>query len=139
MLLLGNTVLHIAAQNGRADIIDDLLLAGANINKGNNHKNTAIHLAAQNGWTEVMAKMLRAKRININAKDLHANTALHLAAQNGQIGVLCNIMSFSQKKTHFLSTHFTRIPRKRIMIVVCSDVPIIVHIGNGIAAGPPRN
>ena len=84
---LGNSVLHIAAQNGRAGIIEDLILNGADVNKGNNHKNTAIHLAAQNGFTEVAGHLLRAKKLNVNFKDLHANTALHLAAQNGQIGV----------------------------------------------------
>lgn len=83
----GNSVLHLAAQNGRAGIIDELILRGADVNKGNNHKNTALHLAAQNGWDEIAAKLLRAKKIDVNFKDLHANTALHLAAQNGQVGV----------------------------------------------------
>merc|ERR1712008_483345 len=83
----GNSVLHIAAQNGRAGIIEDLLLNGADVNYGNNHENTAIHLAAQNGWNEVAGHLLRAKKLNVNKKDLHANTALHLAAQNGQLGV----------------------------------------------------
>merc|ERR1711997_1269602 len=83
----GNSVLHIAAQNGRAGIIEDLILNGADVNYGNNHQNTAIHLAAQNGWDEVAGHLLRAKKLNVNFKDLHANTALHLAAQNGQLGV----------------------------------------------------
>ena len=83
----GNSLLLIAAQNGRDEIIEDLLLGGADVNFGNNHKNTAIHLAAQNGWTKVMEWLLKAKKIDVNAKDLHANTALHLAAQNGAIGV----------------------------------------------------
>ena len=64
-----------------------MILNGADVNKGNNHKNTAIHLAAQNGFTEVAGHLLRAKKLDVNFKDLHANTALHLAAQNGQIGV----------------------------------------------------
>ena len=84
---VGNTVLHIAAQNGRDGIIEDLILKGADVNAGNNHKNTAIHLAAQNGFDKVAAHLLRAKKLNVNFKDLHANTAMHLAAQNGQIGV----------------------------------------------------
>jgi len=83
----GNSVLHIAAQNGRAGIIEDLILNGADVNYGNNHQNTAIHLAAQNGWDEVAGHLLRAKKLKVNYKDLHANTALHLAAQNGQLGV----------------------------------------------------
>ena len=87
-MVLGNSLLLIAAQNGRDEIIEDLLLGGADVNFGNNHKNTAIHLAAQNGWTKVMEWLLKAKNINVNAKDLHANTALHLAAQNGAIGVI---------------------------------------------------
>ncbi len=41
---IGNTVLHIAAQNGRDEVIPDLLLNGADVNKGNNHKNSALHL-----------------------------------------------------------------------------------------------
>ena len=89
MNILGNSLLLIAAQNGRDEIVEDLLLGGADVNFGNNHKNTAIHLAAQNGWTKVMEWLLKAKNINVNAKDLHANTALHLAAQNGAIGVCC--------------------------------------------------
>ena len=83
----GNSVLLIAAQNGRTDIIDDLLLKGADVNHGNNHRNVALHLAAQNGWTEIARKLLRHKKIIIDRADLHANTPLHLAAQNGQIGV----------------------------------------------------
>jgi len=83
----GNSVLHIAAQNGRAGIVEDLILGGADVNKGNNHKNTALHLAAQNGWSEIARILLSAKKINVDFKDLHANTALHLAAQNGQLGV----------------------------------------------------
>ena len=67
--------------------IDKLLLEGAKVNKGNNHKNTALHLAAQNGWTEIAEKLLRHRKINIDGADLGGNTALHLAAQNGQIGV----------------------------------------------------
>ena len=85
--LSGNTVLIIAAQNGRADIIRDLLLGGAKVNKGNSHKNVALHLAAQNGQIAVVEELLKARKIKINAKDLHRNTALHLAAQNGQLGV----------------------------------------------------
>ncbi len=83
----GNSVLHIAAQNGRTGIVDELLLRGAEVNAGNNHKNTALHLAAQNGWTELAGKLLRHRKIDVDKRDLHANTALHLAAQNGQLGV----------------------------------------------------
>ena len=93
----GNTVLHIAAQNGRAGVIADLLLKGAKVNKGNNHKNAAIHLAAQNGFTGVVETLLKAKKINVNFKDLHANTALHLAAQNGQTGVSLEIIWVAYK------------------------------------------
>ena len=77
----------IAAQNGRDGVVRELLLGGADVNKGNNHRNSAIHLAAQNGWPLVMETLLKAKKIKVNFKDLHANTALHLAAQNGQIEV----------------------------------------------------
>ena len=90
----GNSVLHIAAQNGRAGIIEDLILNGADVNYGNNHQNTAIHLAAQNGWDEVAGHLLRAKKLKVNYKDLHANTALHLAAQNGQLGVSFGDLNF---------------------------------------------
>ena len=44
LIVAGNSVLHIAAQNGRDQVVPDLLLKGADINKGNNHKNTALHL-----------------------------------------------------------------------------------------------
>jgi len=67
--------------------VDDLLLKGADVNAGNNHRNTALHLAAQNGWTDIARKLLRHRKIEVDKADLHSNTALHLAAQNGQIGV----------------------------------------------------
>ena len=95
----GNSVLHIAAQNGRAGVIEDLILNGADVNYGNNHENTAIHLAAQNGWNEVAGHLLRAKKLNVNKKDLHANTALHLAAQNGQLGVSFKNLFWTKKRT----------------------------------------
>ena len=85
--IIGNTLLLIAAQNGRDGVVRELLLGGADVNRGNSHKNAAIHLAAQNGWDKVLEILLETKAINVNFKDLHANTALHLAAQNGQIGV----------------------------------------------------
>ena len=80
-------ILHVAAQNGRTGIVKDLLLEGADVNKGNNHRNSALHLAAQNGWTDLAEILLKHKNININFADFHSNTPLHLAAQNGQIGV----------------------------------------------------
>ena len=86
-IIQGNSLLLIAAQNGRDGVVRDLLLGGADVNKGNSHRNGAIHLAAQNGWPLVMETLLMAKKIKVNFKDLHANTALHLAAQNGQIEV----------------------------------------------------
>ena len=43
-VITGNSVLHIASQNGRTGIIDELILRGADVNHGNNHKNTALHL-----------------------------------------------------------------------------------------------
>ncbi|TRY77962.1 hypothetical protein TCAL_08622 [Tigriopus californicus] len=100
----GNSVLHIAAQNGRTDIIDDLVLNDADVNKGNNHKNTALHLAAQNGWTEIAEKLLKHRRIKVNFADFHGNTALHLAAQNGQLGVTRHLIEaeadLDRKNTH---------------------------------------
>ena len=52
-------ILHVAAQNGRTGIVKDLLLEGADVNKGNNHRNSALHLAAQNGWTELAEILLK--------------------------------------------------------------------------------
>jgi ankyrin repeat protein len=83
----GNSVLHIAAQNGRDGVIKSLILNGADVNQGNNHKNVPLHLAAQNGFHKVAEVLLLAKKIDVDAKDLHFNTALHLAAQNGQLEV----------------------------------------------------
>ena len=121
-------MLLIAAQNGRTDIIDDLLLEGADVNHGNNHRNVALHLAAQNGWTEIARKLLRHKKIIVDRADLHANTPLHLAAQNGQIGVRhqCSLSAQYTMKAHKSShTSFADINTR-------STVPVM-DIGTGRA------
>lgn len=81
----GFIVLHLAAMNGHADIVDTLFCNGhpsidAVVLDGSRH--TALHLAAQNGHLGVV-KVLLANGASINACALNGLTPLDLAEQKG--------------------------------------------------------
>jgi ankyrin repeat protein len=54
------TALHVAADNGRADVVDHLVGVGANVEAKSNLGETPLHLAAENGSFEVVARLVEA-------------------------------------------------------------------------------
>lgn len=76
------TPLHLAASNGRADIIFLLVLAGADCDAPNARNQTALHIAAKGGHADAVQALLEAGA-NKNQKDIDENIAIHLALQNG--------------------------------------------------------
>ncbi|XP_064636791.1 integrin-linked protein kinase-like isoform X2 [Lineus longissimus] len=77
------SLLHWAAREGRANIVDMLIFRGARINATNMGDDTALHLAASHGHRDIVLKLLHNKA-NINAINEHGNTPLHYACFWGQ-------------------------------------------------------
>jgi len=78
--IYGNTPLHTAASDGKADIVQFLLGQGRiKLNLTNRNKQTALHLAS----TEKEAKLLADHGIDVNIEDVKGRTALHLSSNEG--------------------------------------------------------
>ncbi len=77
----GRTPLFIAAENGDADTVEELLNHGANPTKGAllKHGNTPLHVAAQNGFNKIV-ELLLAKSTNADLRNSSGQTPLMLAA-----------------------------------------------------------
>jgi len=83
----GYTALHLAADEGHADVAFALIKAGANIRVKAGHFNeTPLHTAALRGATEIVEALLKAGA-NVNALDNRKRMPLHYAA-SGYEGTL---------------------------------------------------
>ncbi|MBP7636016.1 ankyrin repeat domain-containing protein, partial [Candidatus Ozemobacteraceae bacterium] len=80
------TALHLAAHDGKDDVVKLLLEAGANREARSEHGETPLHMAAADGHTSIMQMFLEAKA-DVNARTLAGETPLHLAAREGDIEV----------------------------------------------------
>ena len=74
----GDTPLHVAAMNGRTEVVKLLLAGKADVNARNDYGVTPLHNAAGNGLTEVVALLL-AGGADVNAKDEFGQTPLKMA------------------------------------------------------------
>ena len=89
----GATVLHLAAENGHADVVKILLDEGADVAGPYRRQgsflsgSTALHWAAGRGRAEVV-KILLDARADVDARKRWGETALHDAARGGHVGVL---------------------------------------------------
>uniref|UniRef100_A0AAV1VM03 Uncharacterized protein n=1 Tax=Peronospora matthiolae TaxID=2874970 RepID=A0AAV1VM03_9STRA len=77
----GQTVVHLAAEYGEAEILKLLLLLGgkANVDAAGSKKMTALHVAVGKGNLEVVQLLLETGRANVNVVDGKGNTPLHWA------------------------------------------------------------
>lgn len=78
------TALHLAVTHGRDDIIELLLVYGADVMARSDGKWTALHNACEQGSVKVL-KILLGAGADINAKLLNGMTPLHVAAQAGHL------------------------------------------------------
>ena len=78
----GIRMLHIAAQEGRNDIIEMLLEHGADINAYDSNNWTALHFAAAENFVNTM-ELLLVKGAMVDAKDKTGATPLHFVCQEG--------------------------------------------------------
>lgn len=84
---LGTTALHLAAQNGHAEIAEILLRGGVNRDARTKLERTALHLAAQGGSLEVV-DLLLLHGSDVNARDMLKMSPLHWAVERGHICVV---------------------------------------------------
>jgi len=78
----GWTPLHTAAARGHKEIVELLIVEGADVNAGDKII-TPLHLAAFHGQPEI-AELLIAKGADVNARDSIGGTPLHDAALRGR-------------------------------------------------------
>jgi ankyrin repeat protein len=90
----GNTKLHVAAWQGRYNLVRSFLGQGVDLEVKNNYGHTPLHAAAQNGHTQIV-KALLAYNANVNARDNSGNTPLQLAVSNGELQVAKYLMNKS--------------------------------------------
>ncbi|XP_020999850.1 scaffold protein ILK [Parasteatoda tepidariorum] len=82
----GFSPLHWAAKQGRANIVEMLIMRGSRINATNMGSDTALHLASAHGHKDIVHMLLRNKA-DINAVNEHGNTPLHYACFWGFQGI----------------------------------------------------
>jgi ankyrin repeat protein len=88
----GQEALMLAAQFGKADLLDLLFEHGAEAKTGDADGITPLHRAAQGGHVEV-ARILIARGARLNARDLLGGTPLDYAAGAGQTEMVALLKS----------------------------------------------
>ena len=86
------TALHLAAKEGYAHTVSELVKAGASTEVRDTHWNTPLHLAASNGWTEVVSKLV-INGANINAKNMDGDTPLLLSIKNNHTQIFLKLIN----------------------------------------------
>ncbi len=87
----GRSPLHWAAWYGKKDIVQHLIIKGANVNARANDGTTPLHLAVHEGKLDVIRLFFPAEKevdVNINAEAADGRTPLHMAAQYGHKGAI---------------------------------------------------
>jgi len=79
--LNGNTAMHLAAWNGKTNVIRLLLDSGAYIDWKDSVEQTCLHLAAQRGHFETLEELL-GRGADVYARDALGRTVLQLAKQS---------------------------------------------------------
>lgn len=86
-----NQKLRFAASTNNTELVERLLLCGADPNSSDEHKRSPLHLAACRGYIDVVKTLLR-HGANPNIKDTLGNTPLHLAACTNHIPVVIELL-----------------------------------------------
>nr|VZI30037.1 unnamed protein product [Spirometra erinaceieuropaei] len=79
------TALHIAAKEGRLDIVQALLEAGADPDARTRRGFSPLHLAAKRGRAAVARQLLQVKSDNVNAEGRNGLTPLHMAVHYNHV------------------------------------------------------
>ncbi|MCJ1225031.1 hypothetical protein MMC12_001680 [Toensbergia leucococca] len=87
--IMDQTILHVAAQNGHADLLEQIIrkYPSININCRDLCQRTPLFLAASNGHDRV-CKLLLNLHADKDARNLASHTVFEVAARNGHLGVV---------------------------------------------------
>lgn len=95
----GRTPLHIAAAEGRSEIVEYFLDTELiNVNATKRNGNTPLHEAVLGGHIAVIKLLLSAKDIDVNAKNNDGSTPLHLAVECDHFDVVKELTMKPEKK-----------------------------------------
>ena len=116
---LGNTPLHYGACGGFKEVVQELMVNGANVEIHNENGHTPLMEAASAGHVDV-AKILLEHGAGINT---HSNefkeSALTLACYKGKLLVYSVIKKCSYYRFHFVICQFYSFKGELILIVLC--------------------
>ncbi|XP_068668047.1 putative E3 ubiquitin-protein ligase XBAT31 [Aristolochia californica] len=100
--------LHIAAANGRVEVLSRILDKSVNPDVLNRHRQTPLMLAAMHGKISCVQKLLQAGAKVLTFDSLHGRTCLHYAAYYGHSDCLHAIISAAHSTPVADSWGFTR-------------------------------
>ena len=83
----GTTPLHIASHHGYLDVVNQLILAGANLNQAGPRDITPLYIAIYQGHLDIVNKLIEAGA-NINQEAQDGATLLYIAANSGHLAVV---------------------------------------------------
>jgi len=128
--LAGNSILHLAAENGHADFIEALLKAKPSLNLNDLNvvtKNHAIHYATIHGHLNVIELLLN-HNISLHVIDNNGDTPLHLAVKCGH----SEIVEFLLEKSYVIDIHKPNNKNDTVLFIAFEneDIDIIELILN---------
>ncbi len=88
----GRTPLHVAANAGRFDLVQELLACGADVDVPDHERWTPLHRAAHENRLTEMQALLRAGA-RVECTDRGGNTALHWAALQGHVDAVAMLLA----------------------------------------------
>lgn len=90
--LKGDMPIHLATRFGLLTTIKNLLSAGDDVNRPNEHNNTPLHFAAKEGMEDI-AEYLIASGADVNRQNLDGDNPLHLAVAKQSMDVIERFVS----------------------------------------------
>jgi ankyrin repeat protein len=87
----GDTLLHRVAGEGRADLIEALIAAGAKVEATNDHGVTPLHEAAEHGHAAAIEALIAAGA-NVDALDSSGGAPLHRAASDDRVDAITALL-----------------------------------------------